>query len=326
MTAAEEPRTGTFRKREPEAPGAVTFRKTLAIDIGGTFIKYGIVEEDGQIRSRSKAPTIEAKTGTEFFDYVAANIPSLEGVELIGVSAPGLVDREFHVRSYAAPKLAALYDTNIAMEMEKRTGISTAAINDAKAAGLCELKMGRARGTKLSAYLIIGTGGGGCICLEDDVFAGADNFAGEFHFMAYHNEKTGEVMKTGRVIGMIGLVNRYNEKAPEDRQVTLGEEITKRAFAGEPLAKEMVDDWIHRIAVQCLSIVVAVNPEILCIGGGISEEDWFMDRVKAEYERISDEHFNHVRFLSTVIDRCQFRNDANLLGAALKANMVYGDL
>lgn len=301
----------------------MTFAKTLAVDIGGTFIKYGIVGEDGSILSRYKVPTIEAKTGEEFWDYVAGHIKSLDGVELIGVSSPGLVDREFHVRSYAAPKLAALYDTNIRAELEKRTGIRTAAINDGKAAGLCELKMGRAVGTKLSAYLIIGTGGGGCICLEDDVFSGADNFAGEFHFMAYHNETTKEVMKTGRTIGMFGLVNRYNEKAPKDRQVTLGEEITKRAFAGEELAREMVDDWIHRIAVQCLSIVVAINPEILCIGGGISEEDWFMDRVKAEYERISDEHFNHVKFLTTVIDRCKFRNDANLLGAAIKANMVY---
>lgn len=80
----------------------------------------------------------------------------------------------------------------------------------------CELKMGRARGCKLSAFLIIGTGGGGCICTENDVFEGADNFAGEFHFMAYYNEKTGEVMKTGRTIGMFGLINRYNEVVSEE--------------------------------------------------------------------------------------------------------------
>lgn len=300
------------------------FVKTLAMDIGGTFIKYSVIDREGRMISHYKVPTIQAETGKEFYDYLIEKIESLEEIELIGVSLPGLIDKEFHVRSYAAPKLAALYDTNVKNEIENRTGIKTAAINDGKAAGLCELKLGRARGTKLSAYLIIGTGGGGCICLEDDVFPGADNFAGEFHFMAYHNEETKEVMKTGRVIGMIGLVKRYNERAKESRRVTLGEEITKRAFAGEALAKEIVDDWIHRIAVQCLSIAVAINPEVLCIGGGISEEDWFMERVKAEYQRISDEHFNGARFLSTVIDRCQFRNDANLLGAAIKTNMIYG--
>lgn len=303
----------------------MNFAKTLAIDIGGTFIKYGVIGEDGNILSHYKVPTIEARSGKEFYDYLTANIKPEEGIKLIGVSSPGLVDSEFHIRSYAAPKLAALYDTNIRREMEERTGIPTAAINDARAAGLCELKMGRAKGSKLSAFLIIGTGGGGCICTENDIFPGVDNFAGEFHFMAYHNEKTGEVMKTGRTIGMFGLINRYNEKAAQDRQVTLGEEIIKRAFAGEKLAESEVDEWIHRIALQCLNLVVTINPEILCIGGGISEEDWFMERVIAEYGKICEEHFNHAKFLTTVIDRCQYRNDSNLLGAAIKANMIYSE-
>ena len=301
------------------------FKKTLAIDIGGTFIKYGVIGESGDILSHYKVPTIEAKTGKEFFDYLAAGIQPEEGIEIIGVSSPGLIDKAYNVRTYGAPKLAALYGTNIREEMEKRTGIRTAAINDGKAAGLCELKMGRAKGTKLSAFLIIGTGGGGCICNEQDVFEGADNFAGEFHFMAYHNEKTGEVMKTGRTIGMFGLINRYNEKVPEEQRVTLGEEIIKRAFAGEKTASDDVEEWIHRIAIQCLTLVVTLNPELLCIGGGISEEDWFMERVKAEYERLCEEHFNHAHFLTTVLDRCQYRNSANLLGAAIKANMIYGE-
>ena len=303
----------------------MNFRKTLSIDIGGTFIKYGVIGEDGSILSHYKVPTIEAKSAKEFYDYLTENIHMDESIRLIGVSSPGLIDKEFFVRSYAAPKLAALYSTNIRKELEKRTGIRTAAINDGRAAGLCELKMGRAKGTKLSAFLIIGTGGGGCFCTEDDVFHGVDTFAGEFHFMAYHNEKTGEVMKTGRTIGMFGLINRYNEKVAPEKQVTLGEEIIKRAFAGEKTAEDEVEEWIHRIALQCLTIIVTINPEILCIGGGISEEDWFMDRVRAEYEKICEEHFNHAHFLSTVIDRCQFRNDANLLGAAIKANMEYPD-
>lgn len=299
------------------------FAKTLAIDIGGTFIKYGIIDENGEIISHYKVPTIEAKSKTEMFDYICSHISHLSEIKCIGVSSPGLIDRDYHVRSYAAPKLSALYDSNIREEMEKRTGIPAAAINDARAAGLCELKLGRLKGTKLSACLIIGTGGGGCICLEDDVLHGVDNFAGEIHFLSYHNEKTGEVMKMGRTIGMMGLVNRYNEKSNDNMKAAYGKEIIDRAFQGEALAEEMVDDWIHRIAIQCLNIIVFINPEILCIGGGISEEDWFMERVKQEYERICEKHFNGAKFLTTVIDRCMYRNDANLLGAALKANMEY---
>lgn len=150
------------------------FAKTLAIDIGGTYIKYGIVEANGEIHDQYKVPTADAGTGKELFDYIVWNIKSLSEIELIGVSAPGLIDQGFFVRSYAAPKLSALYGCNIRQEMEKRTGIRTAAINDGKAAGLCELKMGRAVGTKLSAYLIIGTGAAaasvrGTTCFQEQI-------------------------------------------------------------------------------------------------------------------------------------------------------------
>lgn len=296
---------------------------TLAIDFGGTFIKYGIVNTQGEVTEHYKIPTIEAESTETLFDYICGNIKSLDEIQCIGVSSPGLVDREYKVKSYAAPRLAALFNSNIKEEIEKRTSLPTAALNDAREAGLCELKLGRAKGTSLSAFLIIGTGGGGCFCDAKDVFAGVDNFAGEFHFLSYYNEKTGEDMKSGRTVGMLGLINRYNEKASEDSQVFLGKEVIDRAFAGETLAKEMVDNWVHRVALQCLNLTVIINPELICIGGGISEEDWFMERIKEEYEAVCESHFNGVHFLTTQIDRCTFCNDSNLLGAALKTNMVY---
>ncbi|MGN1141350.1 MAG: ROK family protein [Oliverpabstia sp.] len=295
------------------------FEKTLAIDIGGTFIKFGVVEENGEISEHYKIPTLKTDDAGQFYDYVYNNIRDIKNIKRIGISVPGLIDREFNVRSSAAPNLTAIYNTNISKEIEKRTQIHTTALNDGKAAGLCEVKLGRGKGTYLSAYLIIGTGGGGCICLGDKILGGVDNFAGEFHFMAYPSDDN--VVKVGRTIGMMGLINSYNEKVDEKNRVTLGEEITKRALQGEETAEKIVNQWIHRIAVQCLNLIVVLNPDILCIGGGISEEDWFIERVKAEYFRISYEHFNHnTPFLTTVIDRCQYRNDANLLGAAIKAN------
>lgn len=297
----------------------MNFEKTLAIDIGGTFIKFGVVEESGEISEHYKIPTLKFDSAKQFYDYVCGNIHDLKGIKRIGVSAPGLIDREFNVRSSAAPSLAAIYNTNISKEMEKRTQIYTTALNDGKAAGLCEVNLGKGKGTNLSAYLIIGTGGGGCICLGNKILGGADNFAGEFHFMAYPSDD--EVVKVGRTIGMMGLVNSYNENVDETERATLGEEITRKALQGDETAKRVVDQWIHKIAIQCLNLIVVLNPDILCIGGGISEEGWFIEQVKEEYACISYEHFNrNTPFLTTVIDRCQYRNDANLLGAAIKAN------
>lgn len=293
--------------------------RTIVADIGGTFIKYGIVDGDYHILCHKKVPTREFADQAAFFDYLCENLPEDAGADRIGISAPGLIDPNGRVRSYAAPRLAALFGADIPNEVTARTGLFTAALNDGKAAGLCEWKLGNGRGTTLSAYLIIGTGAGGCICTKDGIFGGADNFAGEFHFMAYPNEATGETMKVGRVIGTIGLIARYNERAGKARQVTEAKEITDRYFAGEALAAGLVEDWLHRVAMQCLTIVVTLNPEILCIGGGISEEDWFLEGIRQEYHRLCMAHFEHVDFLTTKIDRCRFRNDANLLGAAIWA-------
>ena len=293
--------------------------RTIVADIGGTFIKYGIVDEDYHLLCHKKIPTKEFTDQTAFFDYLCKNLPEDAGADSVGISAPGLIDQNSCVRSYAAPRLAALFGADIRKEVAARTGLPAAALNDGKAAGLCEWKLGNGRGTTLSAYLIIGTGAGGCICTKQGLFGGVDNFAGEFHFMAYPNEATGETLKVGRVIGTIGLLNRYNARAAEGRRVSEGREIIDRYFAGEALATELIKDWLHRVAMQCLTIVVTLNPEILCIGGGISEEDWFLEGVKQEYHELCMAHFEHVDFLTTKIDRCRFRNDANLLGAAIWA-------
>ncbi len=299
------------------------YQRTLAIDIGGTYIKYGTMEEDHSLTSCYKIPTQSISSKTGFFDYLCKNIRETGPISLIGVSSPGLIDSSFQVRTHAAPSLSALFDANIKEEIEARMSIPTAAINDAKAAGLCELKLGRAKGTKLSAFLIIGTGGGGCICTGSDVLHGIDNFAGEFHFISYYDEQSGEDIKTGRTIGMMGLIKKYNETVKPDKRTDLGKIIIDRAFSGETEAKKAIDQWIHRISLQVLNLVVILNPELVCIGGGISQEDWFLSRVKEEYKRICLSHFDGVSFLTTEIDRCLYCNQANLLGAALHANMVY---
>ena len=120
--------------------------RTLAVDIGGTFIKYGLIDPDYRVSRHHKVPTLACSSAGEFFDYLCENIPAGANIERIGISCPGLIDRNNVVRSYAAPRLHSLYGANLYEEMKKRTGIGAQAINDAKAAGLCELKLGNARG------------------------------------------------------------------------------------------------------------------------------------------------------------------------------------
>ena len=110
----------------------------LGIDIGGTFIKYALVDEAYKIMDKWKVETIKLETKDELYDYICHNMRGIEDIDVIGISAPGVIDEEANVRSYAAPNLRIMYGTNIVDEIQNRTNKKVAAINDAKAAGLCD--------------------------------------------------------------------------------------------------------------------------------------------------------------------------------------------
>ena len=69
-----------------------------------------------------------------------------------------------------------------------------------------------------------------------------------------------------------------------------------------------------------MAITVFYNPEVICIGGGISEEDWFINKLKKQYKEVCIEYLE-ADFITTKIDRCKYNNDANILGAIINANL-----
>ena len=292
----------------------------LGIDIGGTFIKYALMDKQYRIKDKWKIETIKYNTADEFYDYICSNIKLIDEIDVIGISAPGLIDKDSNVKSYAAPNVAIMYGTNINDEIKKRTHKKVSSINDAKSAGLCEFEIGNAKGSKSSAFLIIGTGTGGCICDENGVVYGKDAFAGEFHNMPFVNDAIGGLAKMGDYASMTGLINIYNSKADMDEQVQYGYEVCKKYLDGNKTAELSVDEWIINIVAQLIVITVFYNPEVICIGGGISEEDWFINKVEEQYKKTCIEYLE-ADFITTKIDRCKYNNDANILGAIINASI-----
>ena len=292
----------------------------LGIDIGGTFIKYALMDKQYHIKDKWKIETIKYDTADEFYDYICSNIKLIDEIDVIGISAPGLIDKDSNVKSYAAPNVAIMYGTNINDEIKKRTHKKVSSINDAKSAGLCEFEIGNAKGSKSSAFLIIGTGTGGCICDENGVVYGKDAFAGEFHNMPFVNDEIGGLDKMGDYASMTGLINIYDSKADMDEQVQYGYEVCKKYLDGNKTAELSVDEWIINIVAQLIVITVFYNPEVICIGGGISEEDWFINKVKEQYKKTCIEYLE-ADFITTKIDRCKYNNDANILGAIINASI-----
>ncbi|CAI3697917.1 ROK family protein [Clostridium neonatale] len=292
----------------------------LGIDIGGTFIKYALMDKQYRIKDKWKIETIKYDTADEFYDYICSNIKLIDEIDVIGISAPGLIDKDSNVKSYAAPNVAIMYGTNINDEIKKRTHKKVSSINDAKSAGLCEFEIGNAKGSKSSAFLIIGTGTGGCICDENGVVYGKDAFAGEFHNMPFVNDAIGGLAKMGDYASMTGLINIYNSKVDMGDQVQYGYEVCKKYLDGNKTAELSVDEWIINIVAQLIVITVFYNPEVICIGGGISEEDWFINKVKEQYKKTCIEYLE-ADFITTKIDRCKYNNDANILGAIINASI-----
>ena len=292
----------------------------LGIDIGGTFIKYALMDKQYRIKDKWKIETIKYDTADEFYDYICSNIKLIDEIDVIGISAPGLIDKDSNVKLYAAPNVAIMYGTNINDEIKKRTHKKVSSINDAKSAGLCEFEIGNAKGSKSSAFLIIGTGTGGCICDENGVVYGKDAFAGEFHNMPFVNDAIGGLAKMGDYASMTGLINIYNSKVDMGEQVQYGYEVCKKYLDGNKTAELSVDEWIINIVAQLIVITVFYNPEVICIGGGISEEDWFINKVKEQYKKTCIEYLE-ADFITTKIDRCKYNNDANILGAIINASI-----
>ena len=288
----------------------------LGIDIGGTFIKYAIVDDNNEIVKAWKVPTIKFETKDEFYDYICLKIEKDSDFDAIGVSAPGLIDEESNVKSPAAPNVVVMYGTNINEEIGRRTGKKVSAINDAKAAGFCEFTIGNAKGTKSSAFLIIGTGTGGCVCDDKGVVFGKDSFAGEFHNLCFMNLKEERLDSMGDYSSMTGLLNMYNEGVGEEEKVKYGKEVCERYLNGEEKAIKVIDKWTNFIIVQLLTMTSFYNPEVICLGGGISEEDWFLDIIKKKYKENCVKFFR-ADVITTEIKRCKYNNNANILGAIL---------
>ena len=287
----------------------------LGIDIGGTFLKYALINDENEIVKKWKKETKNFYTKDEFYDYLCKDI-DISNIDYIGVSCPGVIDEESNVLSKASKNVRIMFNTNVNEEVYSRLEKPVATINDAKAAGFCELKRGNGKGTKSSAYWIIGTGIGGCICDSKSIIRGVNNIAGEFSFLPTAI-KDNKIQGMGKTASMNALIDIYNNKVSEAKKLQFGSEICQKYLEGNPEAVSAMNEWCQNIVMGLYSIIIFYNPEVICIGGGISEEDWFIEKVKYMFTKEINLYFSDL--ITTKIDRCKFNNDSNILGAVAYA-------
>ena len=308
----------------------------IGIDLGGTNIAIGIVDEDGKIIVQGSTPTLSPRSYIEIVkDMVTlcekltaeAGI-SMNDIKAVGIGTPGSVDYETGAVAYS--NNLKFNDAPLRDEFQKYYNIPVVLENDANSAAYGEYI---ANGGDAGVFLAItlGTGVGGGIILDKKIFRGANGAGGELgHFTLVHNGALCSCGKKGcweAYASVTALINQTKvaiEKHPESLMKSLAEEnghVSGRtafdaAKKGDPAAKEVVDKYIEYVADGLVSIVNIFQPDKIVVSGGISKEgDYLLDPVR-EYVKKYD--YNKL-FKRTEIETATLYNDAGIIGAAFAA-------
>ena len=295
--------------------------KKLVFDIGGTAIKYAIMNNDGEILEKGEIPT--PRDSQETFLNVLADIalPLMEEIDGIAMSIPGNVDSatgfvhtpgalKYNRETPVAPRLQAL----IAAKSGKEIPVTLE--NDGKAAVLAESWKGNLQGVDDGAVIILGTGIGGGILLNGELVKGRDFFAGEFSFLEtdFGSENPASLLAMNSSTS--ALVHGVEAALGNERGSMNGFAVFDELKAENPKAWEVFDQISTNIATQIYNLVCTLNPQRVLIGGGISKQPLVLENIRKKYELKRDNLKNHGLLIPDVeIDTTRFFNDSNLIGA-----------
>lgn len=310
----------------------------LGIDLGGTNIVAGVVDEEYNIVAKASCKTDVPRPEKEICDSMAevaleaiknANI-SIDDVESIGIGVPGAVNPETGIIEYSANLF--FHNWSVVEMMEERLNTKVKIENDANAAALGEYLAGSAKGARNAVAITLGTGVGGGIIIDGKIYSGS-NFAGaELGHMVI--VKGGKECACGRqgcweaYASATGLINLTKEKiltekpefsymlklCDDDISNVSGKTAFDAMAAGDPIAKQVVEEYISYLATGIINIINIFQPDVLCVGGGVSNQgENLLAPLRAIVER---ERYTKHNDKQTVICQCSLGNDAGIIGAA----------
>lgn len=286
--------------------------KAAVLDIGGSAIKYGQMDERLNVERRGKIPTPMSGMDALFaaLDQIWEEIG--EGMEGLAMSMPGVIDS---VRGFAHSGGAMQYleDRYFAGELMDRFRVPVWIGNDGKCAGVAEVGYGAMQGVQTGIVIILGTGIGGCLILNGTVHAGGHFSAGEVSFLHTNRHKPYDQNEWwANVNGITGLLSMVQD-CTKSAETLSGEEIFGRAEQGDPLILKALDQFTEVLAIELFNMQCMFDAERIAVGGGISAQPLLLQKLREQSARIYSD-FRYPFPMPDIVP-CQFRNDANLIGA-----------
>ncbi|MBY0099180.1 ROK family protein [Mesobacillus maritimus] len=283
------------------------------LDVGGSSIKFALMSEAGEFIERSMVPT--PREGIQVFidtiETIVKNFQNMHPLKGIALSMPGAVDVESGV-IYGASAIPYIHGPNIKQLLQERTGLPVELENDANCAGLAEGWIGAAKHVQDYICIVIGTGVGGALVLDKKVRHGKNLHGGEFGFMImedYLEQPFGVSLSSLGATG--GLVKLVAKRKGMDPSLLNGKIIFEMADSGDEDVQDEIRKFIKRLAVGILNLQYSIDPEKILIGGAISQRQDLIDGINEALAQMKNNVYN----LTIKVERCQFGNDSNLIGA-----------
>lgn len=283
--------------------------KILAIDIGGTSIKYALFDENGnQLNTLAKKKTEKTETDNFILNTLYELIDETRAdhkIDGITISTAGVVDAHKGAVVFAGPTIPGYTDTPLADKLKKAYGVPCEVENDVNCAALGEYWKGEGKKSDSLALVTLGTGVGGAIILQGQLLNGFNFSAGEVGYIPVEGEK-----HLQNKASTSALINMYEESTGEEN--ISGEIIFERAKKGEDKAVEAINSIVSSLTNGLLAIIYIVAPETILVGGGIAEQKEYLEKlITADVTRnIIDK-----RFMPKKIKCAKLGNSAGMIGA-----------
>ena len=289
----------------------------IGIDLGGTNIRVGVINEIGKIIDSIQKPT-EAKKGHihTINKIIKITEKLINGKEIkgIGIGSPGPLDSNNGI-ILNPPNLPGWDEIPIVKILEKHFKVPVYLNNDANAAGLAEAIVGSGVGYESVYYITVSTGIGGAFIVNKQLFNGANGYAGEIGNMivdpsGYKHSNLNPGSLEGLASGT-SIARRANEKFRLEGGT---KQVFLLANEGNQEAQSIIDETIEYLAMGIANIIHVVNPDIFVVGGGVMESKQIIltpltEKVK---EFVYPQLANSIKIVPTAL-----QGQAGVIGAAM---------
>lgn len=290
-------------------------KKVLGVDIGGTKIRLGVVNEQGEVLVDKTIPTV-----LPLYPYLEEQVlvmknevPDIAG---IGIGTRGMVDAATGVITFET-EMPGWQGTPVKALLEAATGLPVEINNDANCAALAEARLGAAAGLKHVVCLTVGTKLGGGIVLDGKIMNGTNGGGGEVgHLILYPNgivcgcgrPGCSEEYVSGTAINR--LIQEGNVINAETNELAKPRDIFRLAANGQAGAVAVRDRFLSDFAIVISSLQAVLDMECVVIGGGVADSaDFWWEELLAKVEPL--------KLKPVQVRRATFGNEAGMLGAAM---------